>query len=163
VIRFKSFVIHFIRLIRTNVINITNSKNEKLGISSAQSEANKSLKMFIKLFEIKDSSSSDCVNLICLINSILKTLDKGNENAGLKYIFDDCNLSSLWKLYFDPLLISQAINLRRELLQYVGKEKFKPTDAAPVVVKWTDIRSDKYIKETERQRVDYIIEFCLEN
>ena len=146
-------------------INITNSKKEKLGFSSLQSEP-KSLNMLIKLFEIKDSSSTDCDNLVRLISIILKSvLDKENETAGLKYMFKDCDLRSLWKLYIDPLLINQAItlNLTRELPQHVGREKFMPTDAAPIIVKWTDNRTDRYIEEKGREKVDYIIEFCLEN
>ena len=145
-------------------INITNSKNEKLGFPASESHP-KSLKILIKLFEIKDSSSTDCDNLVCLIDAILKSVLKDEKKDGLKYIFDDCDFRHLWKLYFDPLLISQALtaNLKKELGQYVGKETFIPTDANWTQVRWTDERSDKHIKESTRKRVDFIIHIYLEN
>jgi hypothetical protein len=146
-------------------INIANSKSEKLGIPASESHP-KSLKIMIKLFEIKDSTSSDCDNLVRLINKMLTSiLDEKKENFGLKYIFDDCDFRPLWKLYFDPLLITQALteNLNREIERHFGKVKFIPTDATRIYVRWSDDRNDNYdIKEVERERVDFIIKKYLE-
>ena len=80
------------------------SKLKQLGFPASESNPNISVKILIKLFEIKGCTSIDCDNLIGLINTILESiLDEKNENSTLKYIFNGCDLKQLWKLYFDPL------------------------------------------------------------
>ena len=148
-------------------INIKNSRDDTLGFSALEIHPHKSLKILIKLFEIKDSPSTECDNLVSLIINIVKTLlDEKKENFGLKYIFNDCDFKPLWKLYFDPLFIVQALAEKyTKDLSYIhtGKEKFIPTDASWIQVTWSDGRFDKYIKETQRERIDYIIDLYLEH
>jgi hypothetical protein len=145
-------------------INLKDSKSGHLKLSAIQSHP-KSLKSLLKLFELKNSSSIDCDNLICLIITILENfLQEKNDECGFKYLFRDCNFSSLWKLYFDPLLIKSALNQnKKEINTLIRKETFIPTEGFFINVTWTDDRSEKHIETYKRVRIDSIVNICLKN
>ena len=122
-------------------ITLDDSKKSEFRIPFISKSHTKSLESLIKLFELKDCSSIDCDKLVALINIILD-----NASSQIQLIFKDCNLSPLWKLFFDPLLIKQAhTQNNREVNQHVGKEKFIPTDGTWITVIWTDDRYAKHI------------------
>ena len=145
-------------------IKLDDCKTNKFTIEASETHA-KSLKMLIRLFDIKDASSIDCDNLIYLITIILESILAGEKKeVSLKEILKDCSFSQLWKLYFDPLLITHAIgSSSKELHQHIGKEQFIPTDGTQVNIKWSDDRNAMHINEYKRKRVDNIVNLFLKN
>ena len=111
----------------------------------------------LSLFEIK-TFGQDCDDLISLI---LWFKDKEN-----KIIFDS-KIDEIWLLYFDPLCIENVLKINEvELNNVIGKidlSKLGTSVKLPVLVHWSDSRSDEVSTRTyKRKRVDDLLHYLLE-
>ena len=122
------------------------------------------LSYLFQLLSIKQNSNQRD-NLIELIKKLIKHIDQDNETSKVFCgdLGDDAfNFEELWSLYFDPLIIENIINLKRD--NAIGKMDLSLTSYQkfPVIVKWSDNLSGKVMMASyRRSRIDEILYFIL--
>ncbi|CAF3590050.1 unnamed protein product, partial [Rotaria sp. Silwood2] len=81
-----------------------------------------------------------------------------------QYLIEPRCFESLWRLYFDPLIIKSV--LQGDALAHkeaLGQTAYRPLSKHEIHVQWTDERKDKYIDGmiTKRERVNGLVHEAL--
>ena len=134
-------------------VNDCLSQKSKLVIASKSSP---SLDYILELFNMK-VNGKDCDDLIFLVKWLL-TKDSTLDNLTFTN-----NLEGVWRLYLNPLTISQAFALDGiQIEKAIGKNDLNSTDKSlkmPVNITWSDGRYDSVSSASySRERIDGIVE-----